>query len=169
MALQSHVPSPKTWAICDVVVKILSPIVTIYVLNQSCIHWLLGDALQFIITKACEFRDDVVNLVVLDSMGHLEANVFDAKVTKFTIHMKHQTLEVLWPFLSFFNGFDKKRGYNMFALMLNLRFKNMWLVANYLRREFTSSLVAKYDVCLLLLLLMQCYNKGCPFVVAKEV
>jgi hypothetical protein len=57
----------------------------------------------------------------------------------------------------------------MFALMLDPRFKNMWLVANYLRCEFTSSLVAKYDVCLLLLLLMQCYNIRMPSVVAKEV
>jgi hypothetical protein len=95
MAIQSHVPSPKTWAICDVVVKILSPIVTSYVLNQSCGHYLLGDALQFILTKACEFHDDVVNLVVPNNMIHLEANVFDAKLAKFTIHMKHQTLEVL--------------------------------------------------------------------------
>jgi hypothetical protein len=94
MALQSHVPSPKTWAICDVVVKILSPIVTSYVSNQSCGHCLLGDALQFILTKACEFHDNVVNLVVPNNMVHLKANVFGAKLTIFTIHMKHQTLEV---------------------------------------------------------------------------
>lgn len=67
MALQSRVPSPKTWAICDVVVKILSLIMTSYVLNQSCGHYLLGDALQFILTKACEFHDDV-NLVVPNNM-----------------------------------------------------------------------------------------------------
>jgi hypothetical protein len=57
----------------------------------------------------------------------------------------------------------------MLALMLDLRFKNMWLVATYLRRETTSSLVVEYDVCLSLILLMQCYNIRMPFVVAKEV
>jgi hypothetical protein len=124
--------------------------------------------LQFIITKACEFYDDVVNLVVSDSMGHPKVNVFDAKVTKFMIHMKHQTLEVLRPFLSFFNGFDKKRGYNMFALMLNSRFKNMWLVANYLRHE-TISLLLLNMMFVLLFLLMQCYNIRMPSMVAKEV
>jgi hypothetical protein len=38
----------------------------------------------------------------------------------------------------------------MLALMLNPRFKNMQLVANYLWCEITSLLVTKYDVCLLL-------------------
>ncbi len=38
MTLQSCMPSPKAWAICDVVVKVLSPIVISYVLNQSCEH-----------------------------------------------------------------------------------------------------------------------------------
>jgi len=63
-------------------------------LNQNYKHWPLKDALQFIITKACEFRDDVVNLVVPNNMGDLEANVFDVKLIELTIHMKHQTLEV---------------------------------------------------------------------------
>jgi len=57
----------------------------------------------------------------------------------------------------------------MLALMFDPRFKYMWLVANYLRRETTSLLVVKYDVCLLLLLLMQCYNIRMPSMVAKEV
>jgi hypothetical protein len=50
------------------VMKVLSPIVTGCVLNQSYGHWLFEAALQFVITKAHEFCDDVVNLVVPDSM-----------------------------------------------------------------------------------------------------
>lgn len=49
MTLQSHVPSPRIWDVCEVVVKVLSPIVNGYVLDQSQGHWLLLDALQFII------------------------------------------------------------------------------------------------------------------------
>ncbi len=48
------------------------------VLNQSCKHWLFGDALQFVITKAHEFHDDIDNLVVPNIMGDPEASVFDA-------------------------------------------------------------------------------------------
>jgi len=33
VVLQSHVPSWKTWVVCEVVVKVLSPIVFSYVLN----------------------------------------------------------------------------------------------------------------------------------------
>jgi hypothetical protein len=82
------------------VVKVLSLIVIGCVLNQSCGHWLLKDALQFVITKAHEFRDDVVNLVVLDNMGDLEANVFDAKLAKLTVRRKCLALEKLFNFPS---------------------------------------------------------------------
>jgi hypothetical protein len=58
-------------------------------------------------------------------MGDIEANAFDAKLIKFIIHMKHQTLEVLQPFFSLLNGFDKETGHDMLALMLDPRFKNM--------------------------------------------
>jgi hypothetical protein len=46
------------------------------------------------------------------------------------VHMKCQALENFQPFFSFFNVFDKKRGHNMLALMLNLRFKkcNWWSI-----------------------------------------
>lgn len=85
MALQSCVPSPRTWAVCDMVVKVLSPIVIGCVLNQNRRHWLFRDALQFVITRAHEFHDDVANLVVPNNMGDLEANVFDAKLEKLTV------------------------------------------------------------------------------------
>jgi hypothetical protein len=121
--------------------------------NQNCKHWLFKDALKFIITKACEFHDDI-NLVVPNNMGDLEPNVFDAKRIELMIHMKHQTLKVFQPFFSFFNGFDKKRGHNMLPLMFNSRFKSMQLVANYLGHETTFLLVVEYDGHMLSLLLM---------------
>jgi hypothetical protein len=53
-------------------------------------------------------------------------------------------------------GFDKKRGHNMLSLMLDLRFKNMQLVANYCGCELASMLVTEYDVGLFLPLLVKC-------------
>jgi len=67
------------------VMKVLSPIVISCVLNQNCEHWLLMDALQFVITRAHEFHDDIANLVVPNSMGDPEANVFDAKLVKLMV------------------------------------------------------------------------------------
>jgi len=58
-------------------------------------------------------------------MGDIKGNAFDAKLTKFIVHMKHQTFEVFQPFLSFLNGFDKEKRHNMLALILDPRFKNI--------------------------------------------
>jgi hypothetical protein len=52
--------------------------------------------------------------------------------------------------------FDKKKGHNIFALMLDPRFKNMWLVANYCGCELAFVLVNEYDVGLPLL--VKCYK-----------
>jgi hypothetical protein len=67
--LQSHISSPRTWAVCEAVVKVLSSIMTFCVLNQSSRHWVLGDALQFIITKTHEVHDEMGHVVNLDGMG----------------------------------------------------------------------------------------------------
>jgi hypothetical protein len=58
-------------------------------------------------------------------MGDIKGNAFDVELAKFIVHMKHQTLEDFQPFLSFFNGFDKKKRNNMLALILDPRFKNI--------------------------------------------
>jgi hypothetical protein len=58
-----------TLAICEAVVKVLSSIMIGCVLNQSHKHWLLGDALQFIITKTHEVCDEIGHVVNLDGMG----------------------------------------------------------------------------------------------------
>ncbi len=72
--------------------------------------------------------------------------------------MKPKVLEVLQPFMSFLDGFQKKRGHNMLVLMFNLRFKSLQLVTNYIGHNKTSALVVQYDVGLLLFLLIQCYK-----------
>jgi hypothetical protein len=82
VALLNRVPSLRTWDVCEIVVKIMSPIVISNVLNKNCEHWLLGDALQFVIIKIHEFCNYVVDLVVLDNMADPKANVCDAKFKK---------------------------------------------------------------------------------------
>ncbi len=61
----------------------------------------------------------------LHNMGDIKGNVFDAKLGEFMVIMKCHALETFQPFLSFLNGFHKKKGHNMLALMFNPRFKNM--------------------------------------------
>jgi hypothetical protein len=42
-----RIPPPLSWHISQIMVDCLSPIVSACVLNQSCGHWLLNDALHF--------------------------------------------------------------------------------------------------------------------------
>jgi hypothetical protein len=90
MALQSCVLSPSILVVCEVVMKVLNPIMTSCDLNYSHGHWLLNNTLQFVITKTCEVHDEIVNVVVPNNVG-------DEELTKIMIHMKHQMLEALQP------------------------------------------------------------------------
>jgi hypothetical protein len=66
----------------------------------------------FIGVKLLIVDDDVTNI-----------NVFDAKVEELMVHMKLQVLEFFKNNLSFLDQFEKKRGHNMLALMLDSKFK----------------------------------------------
>jgi hypothetical protein len=48
VAFYSCLPFPRTWVVCETIVKLLSPIMTSYVLNQDHGHWLLGKCLAFL-------------------------------------------------------------------------------------------------------------------------
>jgi len=58
--------------------------------------------------------------------------------------MKRQILEVFLPFISFLHAYDRKRGHNMLALMLDPRLKNMRLIIVFLGHE-NVVIVVKYD------------------------
>jgi len=75
----------------------------------------------------------------------LEANVFVAKLEEFTVCMKHQVLNVLRLFFSFLHECDKKKCQNILALMLDLKFKSMHMVTNYLGHVNVFILVVQYD------------------------
>ncbi len=45
-------------------------------LNYSHGHWLLTNTLQFVITKTCEVRDEIVNVVVPNNVGDEKAKAF---------------------------------------------------------------------------------------------
>ncbi len=57
----------------------------------------------------------------------------------------------------------------MLALMLDPRFKSLWLVTSYIGHEKASSLVVQYDVGFLLPLLIWCYKVLMPSMFGDEV
>jgi hypothetical protein len=60
------------------------------------------------------------------------------------------------------HDFDKKKGHDMLALMLDPRYKNMHLVIIYLVMKNIATLVVNYDEQLFLLLLLEVYKGLMP-------
>jgi len=89
--------------------KVLSPIMRGCVLNQSQRHWLLGDALHFILTKCQEFHDELSHQKVPNNLVEEEVNVFDYELEKLISHMKCQMLKVFLPFIYVMHGFFLKK------------------------------------------------------------
>jgi hypothetical protein len=53
---------------------------------------------------------------------------FDSELQEFKLRMMTQILNVLGPFLTFFQSFIQSEAYNMLAIMLDLCFKNMKVI-----------------------------------------
>ncbi len=58
MRIIGQVPPPLTCHISHIVVDCLSPIVFTCVLNQSHGHWLLNDALHFVISMSLKLKEE---------------------------------------------------------------------------------------------------------------
>jgi hypothetical protein len=61
-------PPLLTWQIYQIIVDYLSPIVIACVLNQSSGHWLLIDALNYVISLSLKLKEDSAPLVSFDSL-----------------------------------------------------------------------------------------------------
>lgn len=68
MALQSCVLSLQIWVVCEVVVQALSLIMSGCVMNQSCGHWLLSNALQFIISTCQDVQELLTSQTVPNTL-----------------------------------------------------------------------------------------------------
>jgi hypothetical protein len=68
VTLQFHVPYPQIWARREILVKVLSLIISDYVLNQSWGHWLFLDALQFVILTCWDIHEDLAFQLFLTTL-----------------------------------------------------------------------------------------------------
>jgi hypothetical protein len=88
MMLQSCIPSLSNWAICEIVNKVLSPIIIVCVMNPSHGHWLLWNTLQFIISTCHELCNELAHQTILDNLLDQNAVTFDVELEKLQICMK---------------------------------------------------------------------------------
>jgi hypothetical protein len=78
---------------------------------------------SFLISKGQDIWEELTFQPILDSL--VEEDFFDDELKDIEVRMKWQILEVLMAFISFLHAYDRKRGHNMLAPMLNPRFKSM--------------------------------------------
>jgi hypothetical protein len=95
---------------CEVV-KVISP--KGCVLNKSWGHWLLRNALQFIISMCQEIKKDLKFQRVIDSLTKKEVNIFDLGFKQLIVWMNHQVLEAFQPLISFLHAFHMKIRHNI--------------------------------------------------------
>jgi len=67
---------------------------------------------------------------------------FDSELQEFKLRMMAQILNVLRLFLTFFESFIQSKVYNMLATMLDLCFKNMKVIRDYVENFGANEIVA---------------------------
>jgi hypothetical protein len=69
MTLQFGLQSSRIWVLCEAMVKALFPIATICVLNQIHEHWLLPNALEFIISTCWDTQEELTFQTILNNFA----------------------------------------------------------------------------------------------------
>jgi hypothetical protein len=71
----TQMPSLLTWHIFQIIVDVLSPIVSTCVLNQSRGHWLLSDVLDYAIYICLKLRGKTIISVSIHNFMEEEPNI----------------------------------------------------------------------------------------------
>jgi hypothetical protein len=116
------------------VIDYLSPIVSIYVLNQLCGHWLLTDALHSTISMSLKLRGKNQVLPSFESLMDDDSIISD-ELPLLASTIRREVINVLGFFLSLLNVYDKKKTHNMISLMLNPKYKSLCIVSSFVERE----------------------------------
>ncbi len=136
-------PKPLTCYISQIIVNVLFPVVSAYVLSQSHKNQLLFDALNAIITISLILKEEfgisssLEDLIDDDSIVILELSLLASNIKK----------EICGDFDGFFSFIKKNEEYkthNMLSFMLNLRFKSLRFVSFVIGREHVP-IVEEYD------------------------
>jgi hypothetical protein len=76
--------------------------------------------------------------------------------------MQQEIIKVIIPFFLFLTTFDPQNVHNMFVIMLDPHFKSLRIMENYVGHGETICLASKYDVKIIIPLLMTCFDQLNP-------
>ncbi len=113
----------------------LCPIMSTCVLNQTCCHWLLNDALHF----SCKFsislklKEEINNPLLIKNVDD------DSRKNFFTSNIKKEVC------LTFPNKYEERKTHHMFSLMLNSSYKSLHIVFSFISCGQGVEIVKEYD------------------------
>jgi hypothetical protein len=157
LALQGKIPTSQVWAIIEIIASTLALVVSSCVLNQRCGYWLLSDAFANAINLCVKLIQERIQLEI--QMSSIPTSQFDVKLFLLTNRMRLQVNRMFIPFLDYLHEFDPKKAHMMLALMFDLRFKDLFIVSNYVRRNMAIIATTSYDSKTLMPLLCSTYWK----------
>jgi hypothetical protein len=137
------VPIRFKWAIARAVTETLNPVVSQCVVNQTRGYWLLSNtiagALKLIVQMEAE------QLAQSSVEPPLECGEFDSELKILYGRMARQVADVLRPFLSFARKFEEGSAHNMICLMLDLHFKGLEVIVDYVGCGVAKEVVDEYN------------------------
>ncbi len=145
-------PNAHTWAICEVVTKIMFFVVKKCILNQTRRHWLLFVALSIIMCMKNQIQQSKItplNFVRED---------FEFELGALRVCTMVEIQVVLAPFLAFASTYNASKAHNMLALMLDSHFKSLDVVETFVGWEKMIQMVVEYDSKTLLPLLVATFQ-----------
>jgi len=79
---------------------------------------------------------------------------FDSELLEFKLRMNSHVIDVLTPFLTFSSSYIDVKAHNMSVIMLDLCFKNIKVIQDYVNNIVVVNVVVEYDVKVMYLLLL---------------
>lgn len=133
-------------------------------MNQTQGYWLLSDALVAAFTMVVTLQAQYNSVASMNPP--LCCGDFDSDIEVLKCWMGLEVVKVLAPFLSFAVRFSSDKAHNMLALMLDLRFKSLDCIIQYVGVDRARAIVQEYDNKFLIPYLVRIHRGLNPAVVA---
>ncbi len=116
------------------IVDCLSLIIFACILDQFVGHWLLLDALNFVITMSFKIRDEMHLRPSFETRMDDDIGL-SLKLATFASNIKLEVFGVLYSFFSFLRTYEEKKACNILLFMFDLRLKKFRLVFSYVGKK----------------------------------
>jgi hypothetical protein len=131
LVLECKILTRQIWAIEEIIVSTLALVVSSCVLNQRRGYWLLSDAFANILNLCVNLTNEGLELEI--RMSFILASQFDAKLFLLTRKMQLEVTCVFVSFMDCLRQFDPKNSHMMLVLMLDPKFKDIFILSNYVK------------------------------------